>query len=262
MITSDEAPPGCADRASAQYCECSLFRADRPATYYKKADERYARNEAESEKPSTPNGTRPERGETAAACGTKGHYIPSLARAPRLSKGFSSGPPLIHEPPSPMTTPSSTSLIHERVALARQGKNPTVIGRLQSGWAVLGDSQFPLGYCVLLADPVVASINDLRGPERAQFLSDMVAIGDALLLVTSAYRINYEIQGNTDRALHAHIFARYVDEDPLYVSGPVWRYERSLREAARFDPAQHAGLASLLRGALAASGTLGAPASP
>ena len=106
-----------------------------------------------------------------------------------------------------------TTLIHERVAQAQRGQNPTVIGRLASGWAVLGDAQFPRGYSLLLPDPVVFSINELEGVQRAQFLADMVAIGDALLAMTGAYRINYEIQCNGDQALHAHIFARYLAED-------------------------------------------------
>jgi hypothetical protein len=92
------------------------------------------------------------------------------------------------------------TLIHERVALARSGDNPTRVARLASGWVVLGDSQLLPGYCVLLSDPVVGSINELSGSERARFLADMVAIGDALLAVTDAYRINYEIQGNGDPA--------------------------------------------------------------
>jgi len=82
-----------------------------------------------------------------------------------------------------------TTLIHERVSLAQRGQNQTVIGRMASGWAVLGDAQFPRGYCLLLPDPVVGSINALEGAARAQFLSDMVAIGDALLALTGAYRI-------------------------------------------------------------------------
>jgi diadenosine tetraphosphate (Ap4A) HIT family hydrolase len=135
-----------------------------------------------------------------------------------------------------------TTLIHERVALAQSGQNPTVIGRMASGWAVLGDSQFPPGYSLLLPDPVVGSINDLQPPERGQFLADMVAIGDALLALTDAYRINYEIQGNSDQALHAHIFARYRTEDAERVRGPVWRYDAALRNARRFDAAAHAGL--------------------
>ena len=135
-----------------------------------------------------------------------------------------------------------TTLIHERVALAQRGQNPTVIGRMASGWAVLGDSQFPPGYSLLLPDPVVGSINALKQFERTQFLTDMVAIGDALLALTDAYRINYEIQGNTDQALHAHIFARYRTEDPERVRGPVWMYDAALRHSRRFDATAHAAL--------------------
>lgn len=51
------------------------------------------------------------------------------------------------------------ALIADRVELARRGTNDTVIGRLGSGWAVLGDVQFLPGYCLLLADPVVASLH-------------------------------------------------------------------------------------------------------
>jgi diadenosine tetraphosphate (Ap4A) HIT family hydrolase len=135
-----------------------------------------------------------------------------------------------------------STLIHNRVELARNGNNPTVVGRMASGWAVLGDCQFPYGYALLLPDPVPVSINDLATPAREQFLSDMVAIGDALLAVTEAYRINYEIQGNTDQALHAHIFARYQSEDPERRRGPVWMYDPMLRSAQPFDPSVHGPL--------------------
>jgi len=104
------------------------------------------------------------------------------------------------------------TLIHERVRLAQQGKNNTVICKMPSGWAVLGDRQFIRGYCLLLADPVVDDINDLTGSERTQYLNDSVTIGDALLEVTDAFRINYSILGNSDPALHTHIHPRYLSE--------------------------------------------------
>jgi diadenosine tetraphosphate (Ap4A) HIT family hydrolase len=113
------------------------------------------------------------------------------------------------------------TLIHDRVALARAGDNPYVISRLKSGWLVIGDTQPLPGYCLLLADPVVSSINDLTGTQRAQFLDDMARIGDALLKVTGAYRINYEILGNSEPALHAHITPRYLDEPDEKRGGPV-----------------------------------------
>ena len=127
------------------------------------------------------------------------------------------------------------TLIHERVELARAGTNPTVICRMPSGWAVLGDAQFFAGYSLLLPDPVVPDLNALGPDERRQYLYDMTVIGDALLEVTDAYRINYEILGNLDPALHTHIFPRYKHEPEGYVKGPVYYYPREQRASRPFD---------------------------
>ena len=89
-----------------------------------------------------------------------------------------------------------STLIHQRVAAARAGTNPTVICQMPSGWVVLCDVQFLRGYSILLPDPVVPDLNSLDREQRAQYLLDMVTIGDALLEVTGAFRINYEILGN------------------------------------------------------------------
>jgi diadenosine tetraphosphate (Ap4A) HIT family hydrolase len=104
------------------------------------------------------------------------------------------------------------NLIEERVAMARAGTNPFVISRLSSGWLVIGDVQPLPGYCLLLADPVVPSLNALEPHERTAFLGDMALIGDALLAATDCARVNYEIWGNTEPALHAHIMPRYASE--------------------------------------------------
>ncbi len=76
----------------------------------------------------------------------------------------------------------------------------------------MGEQQVLPGYCVLLPDPVVPHLNGLRLPQRAQFLTDMALVGDALLQVTGALRINYAMFGNVEPALHAHIFPRYANE--------------------------------------------------
>lgn len=104
------------------------------------------------------------------------------------------------------------NLIEERVAMARAGTNPFVISRLQSGWLVIGDVQPLAGYCLLLADPVVPSLNALGPEERMAFLTDMALVGDALIEVTDCARVNYEIWGNAEPALHAHIMPRYAYE--------------------------------------------------
>ncbi len=127
------------------------------------------------------------------------------------------------------------TLIHERVELARAEANQTVICRMPSGWAVLGDAQFFSGYSLLLPDPVVSDLNTLGPDERRQYLYDATIIGDALLEVTEAYRINYEILGNLDPALHTHIFPRYRHEPESYQKGPVYYYPREQRASRPFD---------------------------
>ncbi len=106
------------------------------------------------------------------------------------------------------------TLIHKRIDMARNGTNETVICRMKSGWAVLGDDQRLKGYSLLLHDPVVDNLNALSKFDRAQFQSDMTVIGDALMTVLEPSIINYSILGNTDRALHAHIHPRYDSEEP------------------------------------------------
>jgi len=140
------------------------------------------------------------------------------------------------------------ALIADRVELARRGANDAVICRLASGWAVIGDVQFLPGYCLLLADPVVASLNDLDEAHRAEFLQDMARLGDAILHVTSADRINYEILGNSVPELHAHVFPRYATEPPERRRLPVWFYNWAA--APRYDAETHAGLRDSLRTAL------------
>ena len=127
-----------------------------------------------------------------------------------------------------------TTLIHRRVEEARQGKNPTVICRMPSGWVVLGDTQVSPGYSILLSDPVVLDLNVLSLEDRVTFLRDMAIVGDALLEVTGAALINYEILGNTDRALHAHIVPRYADEPDEKRRGPIWLSDWN--SAPKFDP--------------------------
>ncbi len=142
-----------------------------------------------------------------------------------------------------------TTLIHQRVEQARQGQNPTVLSKMESGWAVFGDHQVLNGYCLLLPDPVVASLNDLDLRQREIFLRDMTLLGDALLEVTGAWRINYEILGNSEPALHAHVVPRYLAEPADYRKGPVWFYPWD--NVPKFDPQRHKALMDKIRAALA-----------
>lgn len=138
------------------------------------------------------------------------------------------------------------TVIHAQVVAAREGREPRVIARLFSGWALFGERQFVRGYALLLPDPVVPNLNALGARERIAFLSDMSRLGDALLKVTGAARINYAIFGNQDPALHAHVIPRYLDEPQGLRTAQPWAYDWSA--APPFERASSQELAdSLLR---------------
>ena len=132
---------------------------------------------------------------------------------------------------SSLTDPDT--VIHAQVVEAREARLPRVVTRLYSGWVVLGERQFVRGYALLLPDPVVPNLNALGARERIAFLSDMSRLGDALLKVTGAARINYAIFGNQDPALHAHVVPRYLDEPEPYRTQHPWSY--NWNAAAVFD---------------------------
>jgi diadenosine tetraphosphate (Ap4A) HIT family hydrolase len=118
-------------------------------------------------------------------------------------------------------TPPPTA-IHVIVERCRAADYPAAVHRLRSGWVVMGERQVLTGYCLLLPDPVVPHLNELASERRAQFLSDMAFVGDALLKVTTALRINYAIFGNVDPVLHAHVFPRHATEPEATRTAQPW----------------------------------------
>jgi diadenosine tetraphosphate (Ap4A) HIT family hydrolase len=118
----------------------------------------------------------------------------------------------------------------DRIGSAQRGENPTVLRRLDAGFAVIGDTQFLPGYCVLLVDELdVQRLSDLPRSKRMAFLSDMERLGEAVegacRQADAAFRrVNLEILGNTDTFLHAHVWPRFEWEPEELVTGPVWLY--------------------------------------
>ncbi|HBS28091.1 MAG TPA: hypothetical protein DEB06_01260, partial [Phycisphaerales bacterium] len=145
-----------------------------------------------------------------------------------------------------------TTAIHRAVERLRAGAHPGFVARLESGWAVMGDSQRLRGYMLLLPDPVVGSLNDLTGAARALYLSDMAWLGDAVIAVCRPRRVNYEILGNLEPALHAHVIPRYEAEPESVRTKAVWLYPPEEWNGPQwaFDPARDGALIEELRRAL------------
>lgn len=139
--------------------------------------------------------------------------------------------------------------IHEIVDACRRGEYEALVRRVSSGWAVMGEKQVLRGYCLLLPDPVVPDLNALDPEARSRFLDDMGQLGDAVLAVTRATRINYAIFGNLDPALHAHVVPRYADEPDAYRTGNPWGYDWAVAPVFSLD--KDSGLLESIRDELA-----------
>jgi diadenosine tetraphosphate (Ap4A) HIT family hydrolase len=122
----------------------------------------------------------------------------------------------------------------DRVGSALRGENPTVVRRLDAGFAVIGDVQFLPGYSVLLTDdPAVQRLSELPRAGRLAFLDGMDRLGEAVeracrRVDPGFHRVNLEILGNTDGFLHAHVWPRYDWEPVERLRRPVWLYPRRL----------------------------------
>lgn len=127
---------------------------------------------------------------------------------------------------------------NDRIASAERGDNPTVMVKMKSGFAVIGDNQFLPGYCVLLRYPKVNSLNELSLEERSQYLQDTTLIGDAIIKTCNPLRINYSTLMNLDHFLHTHIEARYVWEPEEYKCRPSYFYPKEQRYSNQYEYSQ------------------------
>jgi diadenosine tetraphosphate (Ap4A) HIT family hydrolase len=119
----------------------------------------------------------------------------------------------------------------DRVGSAERGENPMVLAHMRSGFAVIGDTQFLPGYCLLLASPERNHLTDLPLEQRSLFLLDMSLLGETIMTVCQPQRINYEILGNSLPMLHAHVWPRYDWEPSEQQHKPAWLYPREYRYA-------------------------------
>jgi len=74
----------------------------------------------------------------------------------------------------------------------------------------------------------------------------------ALIRVLCPLRINYDVLGNTDSFLHAHIFPRYDWEDEVCRKKPVWLYpaEEWRLEEHQFNQSKHIKIKTLIQSVL------------
>ncbi len=105
-----------------------------------------------------------------------------------------------------------------------------------AGWSLVSASSYE-GMCCCCRIPWCPPSIALGAQERGQFLLDMARLGDALLHVTDALRINYAILGNVEPALHAHVMPRYAHEPEALRTAHPWAHD--WQAAPLFDRAEY-----------------------
>ncbi len=107
-----------------------------------------------------------------------------------------------------------------KLRTCRDGTHPGLIAELDTGFAVLGDSQFFLGYSLHIAKDPVTELHELPRVRRVRLLEEVAQLAEAVAIVTKPHKLNYEALGNMVHHMHWHIFPRRLtDPDP---KAPVW----------------------------------------
>jgi diadenosine tetraphosphate (Ap4A) HIT family hydrolase len=119
-----------------------------------------------------------------------------------------------------------------RIEACRAGRHPGLIVEMETGFAVLGDSQYFRGYSLLLCKTPATELDELAPAVRLKYLEEMALLAEAVRRVVRPHKLNYECLGNQVHHLHWHIFPRRLDEpEPLK---PVWTCMPPPEEAARY----------------------------
>lgn len=129
-----------------------------------------------------------------------------------------------------------------RITECREGRHAGLIAELDTGFAVLGDTQFFAGYSVLLCKHPVTELHELEPGVRMRFLEEMCQLAAAVATVVQPHKLNYECLGNQVHHLHFHVFPRRLtDPDPR---APVWGQmpQGVAADPHRLDPSRHGEL--------------------
>ncbi len=75
------------------------------------------------------------------------------------------------------------------------------------------------GKCHVLSKKHYVTLYDMNERDLLNFMVDVQKAARALQIVTGAFKINYEIHGNSVPHLHCHLFPRYLND--LFPSAPI-----------------------------------------
>lgn len=128
---------------------------------------------------------------------------------------------------------NTNCLICDRIGLIKKNENKYFVKEMESGYIVLADVQYFLGYTIFLSKIHTDELHKLGNKNREIFLKEMAIVAEAVYNTFKPVKLNYELLGNTDRHLHWHLIPRYgTDPHPdtsSWVVDPSIRLNKNCR---------------------------------
>ncbi|TCD54185.1 HIT family protein [Alloscardovia theropitheci] len=118
-----------------------------------------------------------------------------------------------------------TCNICKRIELIKQSNNPFFVRELETGYVVLGDSQYFYGYTLFLAKEHIQELHQFDRETKLKFLEEMSLVQEAVAFAFHSEKMNIEMLGNGDVHMHWHIFPRRHGDlhgHGYRGRGPVW----------------------------------------
>jgi diadenosine tetraphosphate (Ap4A) HIT family hydrolase len=106
----------------------------------------------------------------------------------------------------------SDCLICERVALAKQGRNPHLIAEMEHSYFVVGDHQWHRGYALVLLKEHLREPFELSPDAQREHFAEVMRAARSLDATFRPVKLNYSCYGNLEPHVHWHIVPRYADD--------------------------------------------------
>lgn len=93
---------------------------------------------------------------------------------------------------------------------------------------LVNDAHYP-GFCRVIWNRHVREMTDLSAEQRAELMSIVWQVEEAIRAVMQPHKVNVASLGNVVPHLHWHVIPRYTDD--MHFPNPIWgQVERSVNE--------------------------------
>jgi diadenosine tetraphosphate (Ap4A) HIT family hydrolase len=94
-----------------------------------------------------------------------------------------------------------------------------IVAKLNATYLTSSPDSPMRGYCCLVLKRHAVELYELTGDEACALMRDLQRVSEVVQEITGAFKLIYEIHGNTIPHLHVHLFPR--NKGDLFENGPI-----------------------------------------